>query len=175
QTAQGVFARLSKRVGPAIDAALAVLAENPALARQHESAAVRGQHPAQQFFVVAEAVKRRRVEQRHPAVERPEQQGLGGGRIGRRAVAVAEVHAAQANGNTRAASQPACRRDRRHDPIIPVAARPGKAGRPTSSYAGLRWKPTLSFRYCLPGSLTASIVSNSTFCKRPSTRSTLRM
>src|SRR5690606_40619186 len=91
-------------------------------------------------FVVAEAIERRRIEQRHAPVQRSQQQGFGIGGGSRRTIAVTEAHASQADGKNLKTCQCARRRLCGHSAlIIPIKERPGKTGHVTSSYAGLLW------------------------------------
>ena len=90
--------------GPAVDHPLKRparpdrLAGHAALAAQRDALAVRLQHPAYQRLIGAEAVQRRGVEQRDARIQRLQQQPLGIGHRRRRAVGVAQVHAAQPDG-----------------------------------------------------------------------------
>ena len=90
-----------ERFRPAIDHALElavafdVRAMHAAFAGQRDFAAMRLQHLPEQRFVRAKAIQRRRVEQRDACIQRGEQHALGLLARRRRAVGMAEIHAAQ--------------------------------------------------------------------------------
>ncbi|MDT4870349.1 hypothetical protein FQZ97_1054230 [compost metagenome] len=102
EAAQAVFAIPADGLRPAVDHALHAVVElhagHAALAGQREFAAVLREHVAHMRFAGAETVQGGGVEVRHTLVERSEQHALGLLLRHRRAVSVADVHAAQANG-----------------------------------------------------------------------------
>ncbi len=102
QTLEAVLAVACDGLGAAVDDALDAVVEghagHAALAGQRDLAAMRLEHPADQRLVGAEAVERGGVEHRHAQLQRAMQQGFGRLRRRWRAVGMAQVHAAQADG-----------------------------------------------------------------------------
>ena len=98
------FARGANGFGPAINDthqfafARCIHARHAAFAGQREAAAVSGQHIADQRFIGPEAVQRGRVKHSHTGVQRGQQHALALLCRHWRAVGMAEVHAAEADG-----------------------------------------------------------------------------
>ena len=102
QSAQAVFAIASERFRTPIDHPLESVGKlhtgHTSLAGQCDCPAVRFEHPPEQLFVVAKAVQSSGVKQRNAGIQRCQQNPLALLGRNRRAVGMAEVHAAQANG-----------------------------------------------------------------------------
>jgi hypothetical protein len=115
--------RARDRRRAAVEGALAVDQVEHALARQREFAAAMHHRLGEQPLVAAAAIERRGVEQGHPQVERAPEQADPVRLRYPRAIGVAEVHAAQADGRDGEGSERA-RGESGHDGVLgPVTRR----------------------------------------------------
>ena len=105
QAPQAVLAIAADGLGAAInhalDAVVELHARQPALAAQRDLRSMRFEHPAHQRFIGAKAVQRGGVDQRHTQVEGAQQKSLRLINRRRRAIGVAQIHAAQPDGRDR--------------------------------------------------------------------------